>query len=115
DLARYLDSGELEYLGRGDQQVKIRGFRIELGEVETVLSAHTAVREAVAVSHAGADGERRLVAYVTLKQPSSVEQLRAFIKERLPEHMVPAVFVILEELPLTPNGKVDRRALPTPE
>ncbi len=115
DLARYLDSGELEYLGRCDQQVKIRGFRIELGEVEAVLSAHPAVRDAVAVSFADADGERRLVAYVTLKQPSTVEQVRAFIKERLPEYMIPAVFVVLDQLPLTPNGKVDRRALPVPE
>ena len=115
DLARYVGRGEFEYLGRRDQQVKIRGFRIELGEIEAVLETHPAVSSAVVDSLAEPGGERRLVAYVTLKEHTTGEQLRAFIKDKLPEYMIPAAFVVLDEMPLTSNGKVDRRALPVPE
>lgn len=114
DLARYLVSGEFEYLGRSDQQVKIRGFRIELGEIESALSQHAAVRDIFVETVADAGGESRLVAYITLKEAASVTQLRAFLKERLPEYMIPSTFVVLDQLPLTENGKLDRRALPRP-
>ena len=114
DLARYLERGEYEYLGRSDQQVKIRGFRIELGEIESVLSQHSAIRDLVVEALSDAAGECRLVAYVTFKEVASVSQLHAFLKERLPEYMIPSAFVVLDHLPLTENGKLDRRALPRP-
>jgi amino acid adenylation domain-containing protein/FkbM family methyltransferase len=112
DRARWTADGELEYLGRTDFQVKVRGFRIELGEIETALRAHPEVRDAVAVVRDEAGGGRRIVAYATGGAPA--EALRAHLRERLPEHMVPAAFVALDRLPLTPNGKVDRGALPPP-
>jgi amino acid adenylation domain-containing protein len=119
DLVRYLPSGTIEFLGRIDQQVKIRGFRIELGEIEAVLEQHPAVREALVLAREDRPGEKRLVAYVTLKDESSkpfaIGELRRYLKEKLPDYMVPTVFVPLDALPLTPNGKVDRRALPAPD
>jgi amino acid adenylation domain-containing protein len=117
DLARLTSLGELEYLGRSDSQVKIRGFRIELGEVESALETHAAVEEAVAVARADEGGEKRLVAYVVTArgQGPTTAELRAHLRERLPEHMLPAAFVLLDELPLTPHGKLDRAALPAPE
>jgi amino acid adenylation domain-containing protein len=117
DLARWRARGELEYLGRSDQQVKVRGFRVELGEIEAELCGHSAVREAVVLAREEALGERRLVAYVVpaREERLSVDELRRFLLDRLPEHMVPAMFVLLATLPLTPNGKVDRAALPVPE
>jgi len=113
DLARYLPDGNLEFLGRIDHQVKVRGYRIELGEIEAVLSAHEAVREAAVVLKEESSGDKRLAAYVVSReaQGPTANELRIFMKERLPEHMIPALFVMLEEMPLTPNGKVDRRAL----
>lgn len=114
DLGRYVNH-ELEYFGRCDQQVKIRGFRIELGEIQSVLAAHPAVREAIVLALPDSNNDRRLVAYVTRKEPLAIDQLRAFAKEQLPEHMIPAAFVVLDEVPLTPNGKLDRRALPAPD
>ena len=116
DLARYLANGELDYLGRLDHQVKVRGFRIELGEIEAVLLKHQAVREAVVAVHEDSGGERRLVAYIVPadKPAPTVSELRRHVKDKLPESMTPAVFVMLNELPLTPNGKVDRKALPAP-
>ncbi|HKV10170.1 MAG TPA: amino acid adenylation domain-containing protein, partial [Thermoanaerobaculia bacterium] len=108
DLARRLPDGTIEFLGRVDHQVKLRGFRIELGEIEAVLAGLPGVREAVVVAN-----EQRLIAYVT--GDAVVEELRSSLAERLPDYMVPAVFVTLPELPLTPNGKVDRKALPEPE
>jgi len=117
DLARYLSSGDIEFLGRVDNQIKIRGHRVEPAEVETALNQHPAVRESVVVAHQDASSaERYLVAYVvSTDQPSlSANQLRGFLKDKLPEFMLPSVFVGLERLPLTPNGKVDRGALPLP-
>jgi aspartate racemase len=125
DMVRYLASGELEFIGRGDHQVKIRGFRIELGEIEAALVAHAEVREAVVVAQEDAHGEKRLVAYVVGAHGAegdggetaavSVGELRRYMKERLPEYMMPGGYVILPQLPLNANGKVDRNALPAPE
>ncbi|MNW26217.1 Linear gramicidin synthase subunit D [compost metagenome] len=119
DLCRYLEDGQIEYVGRVDDQVKIRGFRIELGEIETLLALHPHVREAIALVRemkaGAAAGDKRLLAYVTLAEGATEkveEELREHAKERLPDYMVPSAFVVLEALPLTPNGKVDRKALP---
>ncbi|MBZ4423289.1 non-ribosomal peptide synthetase, partial [Myxococcus sp. RHSTA-1-4] len=115
DKVRWLKNGTLEFLGRGDTQVKVRGFRIELGEVETALTQHSGVNEAVVIAREdGAEG-KRLVAYVTAKEAVDASSLRAHLKQRLPEYMVPSAYVVLDVLPLTPNGKVDRKALPAPE
>ena len=117
DLARWTAAGDLEFLGRQDRQVKIRGFRIELGEIEAALRRHPAVREAVVtVWDEGAD-EKRLAAYVVASPAAEpvAEELRRFLRETLPEPMVPALYRTLPALPLTPNGKIDRRALPAPE
>jgi amino acid adenylation domain-containing protein/non-ribosomal peptide synthase protein (TIGR01720 family) len=118
DRARQVPSegGELEFLGRIDLQVKVRGFRIEPGEIEAALLTHPGVREAVIVARPGAGGESRLVAYVTGigGEAPAAEELHAFLRTLLPEHMVPAFFVPLAALPLSPNGKVDRKALPAP-
>jgi len=113
DLARYLPEGNIEYLGRIDNQVKIRGFRVELGEIEAVLSQHTAVRENVVIVHEVYQTDKRLVAYLVPHQGQVIEnaELRGFMKERLPDYMIPSAFVTLDTLPLTPNGKIDRRAL----
>ncbi|MDR9899826.1 amino acid adenylation domain-containing protein, partial [Aetokthonos hydrillicola Thurmond2011] len=120
DLAKYRADGNIEYLGRIDQQVKIRGYRIELGEIETVLSQYPGVKETVVIVCEDQPGEKHLVAYLCLKDEQIVNpfnlipQLRTFLKEKLPEYMIPAAFVVINSLPLTPNGKVDRRALPAP-
>jgi len=113
DLARYLPDGRLEFLGRLDQQVKVRGFRIELEEIEAALVSHEAVRAAVVIARDRAKGEKELLAYVVADKVT-VPDLRGFLRGRLPEYMVPAYFVLLDQLPLTPNGKLDRRALPAP-
>ncbi|OYD86824.1 non-ribosomal peptide synthetase, partial [Nostoc sp. 'Peltigera membranacea cyanobiont' 213] len=117
DLARYLPDGNIEYLGRIDNQMKIRGFRIELGEIEAILSQHPGVRENVVVAREDIPGEKRLVAYFVsqFEQTPTTNELRIFLKEKLPQYMVPSAFVSLEFLPLTPNGKVDRKALPVPD
>jgi amino acid adenylation domain-containing protein len=116
DLARYLPDGNIEFLGRIDNQVKIRGFRIELGEIETALTAHPQISEAVVMLREDIPGKKRLVAYVaeTLHIKSQQNILRDFLKQELPEYMVPSVFVFLDALPLTPSGKIDRRRLPVP-
>jgi amino acid adenylation domain-containing protein len=114
DVCRYLADGQLEFLGRKDQQVKVRGFRIELGEIETALREHECVREAVLTAYGDTHGDTQLTAYVIPiegRAPAGGE-LRAFLKEKLPEYMVPSLYRVLDKLPLTPHGKVDRRALP---
>ncbi len=117
DLARYRPTGEIEYLGRIDNQVKIRGFRIELGEIETVISLFKDVRESVVVAREDEAGDKRLVAYVVSASHSKIEpaDLRSYLRNKLPEYMVPSAYVQLEQIPLTPNGKTDRKALPAPE
>jgi acyl-coenzyme A synthetase/AMP-(fatty) acid ligase len=120
DLGRWRADGSIEYLGRNDHQVKIRGFRIELGEIESHLTRHAHVKEAVVLAREDSPGEKRLVAYVTARDPSissvlGAESLRAHLKAALPDHMVPSAFVVLEAFPLSPNGKLDRRALPSPQ
>jgi amino acid adenylation domain-containing protein/non-ribosomal peptide synthase protein (TIGR01720 family) len=114
DLARRTASGDIEYLGRIDQQVKIHGFRIELGEIEAALSSHPHVRGAVVTAHDFGEGDRRLVAYVVTDEEPLGSELRHYLQERLPSHMVPSAFVRLEALPLTESGKVDRKGLPAP-
>ncbi|HEX2091721.1 MAG TPA: amino acid adenylation domain-containing protein, partial [Longimicrobiaceae bacterium] len=116
DRVRWLPTGELEYLGRVDAQVKVRGFRIEPGEVEATLLGCPDVREAVVVAREDAPGERRLVAYVVAEGDGEISaaELREQLRNRLPEHMVPAAVVVLEAMPLTAHGKVDRRAIPVP-
>jgi amino acid adenylation domain-containing protein len=116
DLARYGANGCLEFLGRVDQQVKVRGFRIELGEVEAELNRHPAIRDTVVSVRANAAGLTRLVAYVILLAGQGVRrsELRAHLKKRLPDYMIPSTFMFLDALPLTRNGKVDREALPLP-
>ena len=117
DLARYLPDGRIECLGRTDHQVKLRGFRIELGEIEAALRLHPAVREAAVVAREVAANDKRLIGYITAKgeQKPSIPDLKRFLKEKLPDYMVPSAIVSLEKLPLTPNGKIDRKALPSPE
>ena len=115
DLARYRSDGRVDYLGRIDDQVKVRGYRIELGEIENVLARHPAVARSVAVARPDDRGERELVAYYVPKgTPVSSNTLRRYLRQSVPDYMVPSAFVSLESLPLTPSGKVDRRALPAP-
>jgi amino acid adenylation domain-containing protein len=119
DRARYLRDGRLLYLGRADHQVKLRGYRVELGEIEATLRTHPRVEQAVVVAHADEQGETKLVAYVASPgeplQASDAGYLRAHLSARLPEYMLPAQFVFLEQLPLNSSGKIDRLALPAPE
>lgn len=123
DLARYQRDGNIEFLGRIDQQVKIRGYRIELEEIEAVLSKHPKTKAVAVVAHAESNGnsspsaDKRLVAYVVpeSKQDSLIEELRSALQNTLPDYMIPANYIFLDELPLTPNGKVDRKALPEPD
>jgi acyl carrier protein len=117
DLARLLPDGSVEFLGRTDHQVKIRGFRIETGEIETALCQHPAVTEAVALAREDAPGDKRLVAYV-IPAPSftpTVSELRQYLKEQLPDYMIPSAVILLEQFPRTPNGKLDRTSLPSPD
>jgi amino acid adenylation domain-containing protein len=116
DLARYLPDGNIEFLGRIDHQVKIRGFRIELGEIEAVLNTHSQIQQAVVIATEDIASNKRLVAYLVTRDESlTTNQLHEFLKQKLPEYMVPSTFVTLDTLPLTPNGKVDRKALPVPD
>lgn len=115
DRARYLADGNIEFLGRIDNQVKVRGFRIELGEIETVLVAHPQVKEAVVIARVDQPGSKRLVAYIVPKQHLDTSELLCYLKQKLPEYMLPSAFVkLLDALPLTPSGKIERRALPAP-
>jgi amino acid adenylation domain-containing protein/non-ribosomal peptide synthase protein (TIGR01720 family) len=115
DLVRWLADGQLEFVGRTDDQVKIRGFRIEPGEIEAALNRHEQVREAVVIARAEQAGQKRLAAYVVGKemQPEP-EELKSFLKQQLPEYMIPAAIILMDSLPLNSSGKVDRRALPAP-
>ncbi len=139
DKARWLPGGVLEFLGRVDHQVKIRGFRVELAEIESALKQHLEVAQAAVLLHEGRSGHQRLVAYVTCRQPDTrsaplsshapsdngstsvsdpaamSETLQHYLKERLPDYMVPSAIMVLPTFPLTASGKVDRRALPQPE
>ena len=117
DLARYQPNGDIECLGRIDNQVKVRGFRIELGEIESVLAEYPGAAKNVVVALEDGPGDKRLVAYVAVGRTKALaaDELREFLKKRLPDYMLPSRFVFLDALPLTPNGKVDRRALPLPE
>jgi acyl carrier protein len=112
---KWRQNGNLEFLGRVDQQVKVRGYRIELGEIEAVLQAHQGVMACAVIVREDQPGEKRVVAYVVTNGVVKAEALREFLKERLPEYMVPSAFVEMGQLPLTPNGKIDRKALPVPE
>ena len=115
DLARYLPDGNIECLGRNDNQVKLRGYRIELGEIETALAEHHAVRQAVVVPHT-LNEDQRLVAYLVATNGSlHHHEVREYLQTRLPDYMVPSVYVNVDSFPLSPAGKVDRRALPAPD
>ncbi|MFK0294348.1 amino acid adenylation domain-containing protein [Streptomyces sp. NPDC090442] len=115
DLVRWTGDGALEFLGRADDQVKIRGFRVELGEVEAALARHEGVAHAVAVLREDHPGDKRLVGYVLARNTElDARRLREFARQNLPDYMVPAAIVVIDELPLTPNGKVDSAALPKP-
>ncbi|MBD2137716.1 amino acid adenylation domain-containing protein [Anabaena sp. FACHB-1237] len=115
DLARYLPDGNIEYLGRIDHQVKIRGFRIELGEIEAVINDYLQINQSVVIAKADKLGNQNLVAYLLVKNDFELQELRSYLKSKLPDYMIPNAFVVLESFPLTPNGKVDRKALPEPE
>ena len=119
DLGRWRADGVIEYLGRNDHQVKIRGFRIELGEIEAQLGRHPLVKQAVVVAREDVRHDKRLVAYLTLRDEEALapdaDSLRAHLKQALPDYMLPSAFVVLVALPLTANGKLDRRALPAPD
>jgi acyl-coenzyme A synthetase/AMP-(fatty) acid ligase len=114
DRVRYRQDGTIEFLGRLDGQVKIRGFRVEPGEIEAVLGAHPSVLRAAAVAKDARDGGKRLNAYAVVSDRVDVSELRDFLKQRLPDHMVPMGLAIVKEFPLTPSGKIDRDALPEP-
>ncbi len=116
DLAKFLDDGTVEYLGRIDQQIKIRGYRIELGEIEALLQQHEHVTEAVVALYKSAEEDKRLVAYIVIKNGSDLDAivLRSHLQKDLPQFMVPGYFVFLEEMPRMPNGKINRNALPDP-
>jgi acyl-coenzyme A synthetase/AMP-(fatty) acid ligase len=125
DMGRWRTDGTIEFAGREDFQVKLRGFRIELGEIEARLSEYEGVKQAIVVAREDAAGEKRLVGYYTLQAGKTgngklgshvgAEELRGYLTSKLPEYMVPAAYVRLEQLPLTGSGKLDRRALPAPE
>ncbi|HKG22749.1 MAG TPA: amino acid adenylation domain-containing protein [Blastocatellia bacterium] len=117
DQARHLAGGIVEFLGRADHQVKLRGFRIELGEIESALDRSPSVKKAVVLAREDAPGEKRLVAYVIpeIRGEHLASELQSFLKERLPDYMIPSAFVILDAFPLSLNGKLNRQKLPPPE
>jgi amino acid adenylation domain-containing protein len=118
DIARYLPDGTIAYLGRNDHQVKIRGFRIELGEIEMIIGHHPAIQQTIVgiQKKEAREDEKRLVAYSVLKENYQLSALglRDWLKDRMPDYMIPSLFVFLEAFPLTSNGKIDRRVLPHP-
>ncbi len=116
DLARRLPDGNIEFIGRIDTQIKIRGFRIELGEIEAILIQHFDIKQVVVMAREDEPGKKYLVAYLVTKdnQPTP-STLQNFLKKKLPDYMIPAIFLFLEAFPLTPNGKINHRALPAPD
>src|ERR1051326_945301 len=117
DLARYRDDGNIEYLGRTDHQIKLRGFRIELGEIEAVLAGHQAIRQSAVIVREDDQDDQRLVAYVVLNEGSDTptpDDVKEYLRTKLPEYMIPSSVIVLERLPLTANGKLDSKALPKP-
>lgn len=117
DLVRYREDGNIDFLGRIDSQVKIRGFRIEVGEIEEVLRGMEAISDCIVLAREDSPGNKRLVAYLESDPRKSLKTstVRDYISSKLPPHMIPSFFVVLEKLPLTPNGKIDRKALPAPD
>ncbi len=117
DLARWLPDGNVEFMGRIDHQVKVRGFRIELGEIEAALSRHDKIKDQIVLAPEDKAGNKRLVAYIATKnsQEATPAEMRDYLSSQLPDYMVPAVYIFLDDMPLTPNGKVDRKALPQPD
>ncbi|PYP93124.1 MAG: non-ribosomal peptide synthetase [Candidatus Angelobacter sp. Gp1-AA117] len=116
DLGQFSGNGEIEFLGRIDHQIKIRGHRVELEEIERALLQHPAIQDTAVIVHGNGVGDKRLAAYATLKpgQPATLRQVRNYLKERLPDYMLPSWFMVLNSLPLTSSGKLDRKALPIP-
>ncbi|MEW6737357.1 MAG: amino acid adenylation domain-containing protein, partial [Acidobacteriota bacterium] len=117
DLACYLSDGRIEYLGRIDHQIKLRGFRIEPGEVESLLKQHPNIAEAIVIAREDTIGEKRLVSYLVVNQhpAPTFNELQDYLRQILPDYMLPSAYLVMDALPLTPNGKVDRRALPIPD
>jgi amino acid adenylation domain-containing protein len=115
DLGRWLPNGNIEYLGRKDEQVKIRGYRIELGEIEAALNDCETVRQAVVMLKSGKEGNKRLVGFIVSKEKLEKESIVSELKKKLPDYMIPAIWVEMDSLPLTSNGKVDKKALPDPD
>jgi amino acid adenylation domain-containing protein/non-ribosomal peptide synthase protein (TIGR01720 family) len=115
DLGRYQPDGNLEFLGRIDDQIKLHGYRIELAEIEAVLRQHSQIREVVVVAKEAHPGKKQLVAYIISQENLKSAELRDFIKQKLPDYMMPSQFVFLKALPLTANGKIDKKALPAPD
>src|SRR5262249_54555486 len=117
DVTRYLPGGKIEFLGRADQQVKLSGHRIELGEIEATLERNPSILQAAVLRQEDSRGEHRLVAYIVSRQEGSfnITEVKDFLKDFLPEYMIPAVWVKLDTMPLTPNGKIYRQGLPTVE
>ncbi len=115
DLGRWLPNGDIDYLGRIDNQVKINGYRIEPGEVESVLQEYKGVRQAAVQAREDKSGNKQLVGYIVPEGVFNRDLLVAYVKTKLPEYMVPSLWVKLERLPMTPNGKLDKKALPEPD
>ncbi len=116
DIVRFMPDGNIEFVGRGDHQVKIRGFRIELGEIETLLNKNTQISQSVVVCKEVVPGEKAIIAYVITKtKETDTVGLRDYLRESLPDYMIPSYFVMLESFPMTPNNKIDRKSLPMPE
>ncbi|MGG0839527.1 non-ribosomal peptide synthetase, partial [Bacillus paralicheniformis] len=115
DLAKWLPDGNIEFIGRIDHQVKIRGFRIELGEIESRLELHEDINETIVIVREDEESRPYICAYITANREISLDELKGFLGEKLPDYMIPAYFVKMDKLPLTKNGKVDRKALPEPD